>query len=142
MKRFALLVFAAILLLALAGITFGNADQPSQQPPYTGVIQNKTKYDISFPSGNSDATLIVPARSSMEYQTWYPSFDLIGYVDGKPYYCQKINVNPKNYQFMCKNYDFMAEIFGKEKPVRKAKPIRQKRPKRKKPAGEEVEGLG
>ena len=141
MKRPAFLILAAMFLLAQAGMTFGTAEQPPDRLPYSGVIQNHSKYDISFPSANSSGTLIVPAGGYLEYRVYTPSFNLIGYVDGKPYYCQKIDVRPRGYAFMCKHYDFMAEVMAKEEPMKKPAPLRQKRPVRKLKPGE-VEGLG
>ncbi len=102
--------------------------QPLEEAPYTGVIQNKTKYTLSVPSLNCGATLLVPPKSSMEYVAWAPDFQFIAYVDGKPYFCQQIKVAPKSYQYMCKNYDFLAEVKveepktkykGKMKPAKK-----------------------
>ncbi len=108
---------------------------------YTGIIKNKTRYDLSVPSANSGATLPLPASGWIEYTAWSKHIDVTAYHEGKPFYCLKIHANPKNYAFMCKKYDFVAEIV-KAEPVRKAKPVRKKRPVRKKPKGAEVEGLG
>ena len=107
---------------------------------YKGIIKNKTRYDLSVPSGNSGAVLIVPAKGWIEYTAWSRKFDLTAYRDGKPFYCLKIYADPKNYQFMCQRYDFIAEIV-KEEPVPKRKPVPKKKIK-KKDKGEEVEGLG
>ena len=52
------------------------SDLPGMKPrqpkiqAYTGLIQNFTEYDISIPSGNSGATLVVPARGWLEYVNW------------------------------------------------------------------------
>jgi hypothetical protein len=108
MKRWLLFTLAAIFLLSMSGMSLGN--QGDLRLPYTGVIQNKTNHDISVPSLNSGATLIVPARGWIEYQAWEPSFEIIGYFNGKPECCQKVQVNPKGYQFMCQTYDFEATI--------------------------------
>ena len=81
---------------------------------YTGIIKNKSNCDVSLYSGNSDAVLIIPAHGWIEYDAWLRHFDLTAYCDGKPYYCLKINANPKAYPFMCKNYDFMVEIVKPE----------------------------
>jgi hypothetical protein len=144
MKKSLLLVCATILLLAMSGISLGNTGAaPEEVLPYIGVIQNKTDHDISIPSLNSSATLIVPARGWIEFTAWAPNFELIGYLNGKPLCCQNIQVNPDSYQFMCKAYDFNAEICPREEPVRKYKPIRKKkRPFKKKKKSVEVEGLG
>ena len=37
---------------------------------YTGIIKNKTRYEVSVPSENSDATLVIPANSWIEYTIW------------------------------------------------------------------------
>lgn len=98
---------------------------------YTGVIKNKTGYDLAIPSGNSGATLTVPAQGFIEYTAWSKNFELTAYHDGKPFYCLKINANPRAYPFMCNKYDFVAEIV-KEEPVKEQKPIRKKRQAKKK----------
>lgn len=108
---------------------------------YTGVIKNKTKYEVSVPSKNSDATLVIPPYGWIEYTAWNQVFDLTAFHDGKPFYCLKINAHPKNYAFMCKKYDFIAEIV-KPVPVRKYKPIRKKRIKKKPKGDDKVAGLG
>ena len=81
---------------------------------YTGIIKNKTNCDVSLPSGNSDATLTIPAHGWIEYISWIRGFGLTIYCDGKPYYCLNIHANPNAYPFMCKKYDFMAEIVKPE----------------------------
>jgi hypothetical protein len=138
-KRLAIpLILSFLVLLTLRATISGAAyDYP---PPYTGVIQNHSSLDISFQSQNSGAVVVVPAEGFLEFTVWSNTFDLIGYVDGKPVFCQKIKVSPRTYQFMCKSYDFMAEI-KKEKPAPKAKKKVRKR-KRKTPKGEGVEGFG
>lgn len=145
MKRFLFLMLGGILVFCLSGITFGNTYPGSEaELPYVGVIINKTKYDVSVPSLNSGATLIVPAEGWIEYVVWSTEFEVIGYFCGSPLCCQKVKVNPKSYQFMCKAYDFSAEICPAEKPAKKSKPVRKKRKRfwRKKPKPIEVEGLG
>jgi hypothetical protein len=126
MRNRALIIITSCLtaMLFFSG-ALANA-QPQEEPPYTGVIQNKTKYTISVPSANSGATLIIPPKGNMEYVTWSPDFQFIAYVDGKPFFCQQIKVVPKNYQYMCKAYDFLAEVqtdeaASKPKPARKLK---------------------
>ena len=54
---------------------------------YTGIIKNKTRYEVSIPSENSDATLVVPAHSWIEYTMWTHQADVTAYRDGKPFYC-------------------------------------------------------
>jgi hypothetical protein len=83
---------------------------------YTGIIKNKTKYAVSVPSANSGATLDIPAHSWIEFTTWTRKSDVTVYRDGKPFYCLKLCADPCEYPFMCKKYDFMAEIV-KEEPV-------------------------
>jgi hypothetical protein len=111
-------------------------------PPrkYTGIIKNKTALEVSVPSGNSDSTLVIPARGWIEYISYARHFNLTAYHDGKPYFCMNINAEPRNYAFMCDRYDFLVEIV-KPEPKPKVAP-KQKRYK-KKPKGEGgVEGLG
>jgi hypothetical protein len=93
---------------------------------YTGIIKNKTRYEVSVPSENSDATLVIPANSWIEYTVWTRRTEVTAYHDGKPFYCLKLMANPSEYPFMCKKYDFMAEIVkpeppGKYKPMKKRK---------------------
>jgi hypothetical protein len=101
-------------------------------PPFTGIIKNKTRYDVSVPSMNSGATLVIPAYSWIEYTAWNQKFDVTVYRHGKPFYCLKIAAHPKNYQFMCSKYDFIAEII-------KAEPVRRPKPKK---CDDGVEALG
>ena len=77
---------------------------------YTGVIKNQSKYDVFVPSLNSGATLTVPAQGYIEYITWANRFEIIAYLRGIPVFCQNMNASPGQYPFMCKNYDFVAEI--------------------------------
>jgi hypothetical protein len=106
---------------------------------YTGIIRNKTRYEVEVPSSNSGATLVIPAKGWIEYTAWVPRFDLTAYHDGKPFYCMKIYANPKSYAFMCQKYDFMIDIV-KAEPVRKYKKKRIR--KKRTPRSEGVEGLG
>ena len=108
---------------------------------YTGIIKNKTKYEVSVPSGNSGATLVIPARGFIEYVSWTSRFDLTVYYDGKPFYCLKINANPRNYAFMCSKYDFMVEIV-KEEPAPKAKKKVIRKKKKVAPKDEGVKAFG
>jgi hypothetical protein len=110
-------------------------NQPSRL--YTGIIKNKTKYDVSVPSGNSGATLTIPAKGWIEYSAWTRRFELTAYHDGKPFYCMKIVADPRSQPFMCKKYDFMMEIVKPEpKPEKKMK----KAIKKKKKDGVEASG--
>jgi hypothetical protein len=122
MKRASWLILAAVMFLAFSGITRAGA-YPGEEPlpPYTGVIYNRTGYDIWIPSLNSSATLLVPARGWIEYTVWSPTFEVLGYVNGKLDWCQRITVTPGALQFLCKRYDFSAEIRSPV-PVRKIKP--------------------
>jgi hypothetical protein len=109
---------------------------------YTGIIRNKTRYEVSVPSSNSDATLVIPAYGWIEYTAWLPKFNLTAYHNGKPFYCLNIFTYPKAHPYMCKKYDFMAEII-KEEPLIRERPIRKKRSIEKKPKCKEgVEALG
>jgi hypothetical protein len=101
---------------------------------YTGIIKNKTRYEVSVPSENSDATLLIPAHSWIEYTIWTRRAEVTAYNDGKPFYCLKLWADPSEYLFMCKKYDFMAEIVkaepvGKDKPGKKMKRRVKKQPK-------------
>jgi len=105
---------------------------PIQSPKkYTGIIKNNTRYEVSIPSRNSSASITIPPYSWVEYTAWKSYFNVTVYRDGKPFYCLNIHAHIKNYPFMCKKYDFIAEIV-KEEPV----------PIRKKPKDEGVEALG
>jgi hypothetical protein len=95
--------------------------------PYTGLIKNNTNYDLSIPSLNSGATLIVPAKGMIEYTVWAPKFEVDAYRNGKKIWCDWITVDPDKYQYKCKKYDFVAEI---TKPVKRV------------PREEGVRGLG
>ncbi|MEJ2673391.1 MAG: hypothetical protein P8168_14585 [Deltaproteobacteria bacterium] len=96
--------------------------------PYTGIIKNKTRYKVSIPSLNSDATLVIPPYSWIEFTAWSSKFGLTVYHNGKPFYCLNIFAHPKVYSFMCKKYDFMAEIV-KPEPVIRHWPSKLKRRK-------------
>ena len=101
---------------------------------YTGIIKNKTGYEVSLPSENSDATLVIPPHSWIEYTKWTWRTAVTAYYDGKPFYCLKLVADPRAYSFMCSKYDFMAEIVkpepmdqpaGKYKPMKKRKRIKK-----------------
>lgn len=110
-------------------------NQPSRL--YTGIIKNKTNYDVSVPSGNSGSTLTIPAKGWIEYSAWTRRFELTAYHNGKPFYCMKIVAEPRSQPFMCKKYDFMMEIVKPEpKPEKKMK----KAIKKKKKDGAEANG--
>jgi hypothetical protein len=83
---------------------------------YTGIIKNRTRHEVSIPSKNSDATLLIPPNDWIEYTIWTRRSDVTAYHNGKPFYCLNLLAHPKAYPFMCKKYDFMAEIV-KEEPV-------------------------
>jgi hypothetical protein len=109
---------------------------------YTGIIKNKTRYEVAIPSKNSDATLLIPAYGWIEYTIWAQHANITAYHDGKPFYCLNIFAHPQEYPFMCKKYDFMAEIIAPE-PVRRYQPIPKKRPVKQKPQCDQgVEALG
>jgi hypothetical protein len=94
---------------------------------YTGIIKNKTRYEVSLPSENSDATLIIPPHSWIEYTMWTRRVDVTAYRDGKPFYCLKLWADPNEYSFMCSKYDFMAEIDKPEPAAGKYKPMKKRK---------------
>jgi hypothetical protein len=104
---------------------------------YTGIIKNKTNYEVSIPAGNSGSILTIPPKGWIEYPVWGRRYDVTAYHDGKPFYCLKIYVQPKNYAFMCKKYDFMVEIV---KPEPKAKRVPKKKKAIKKKTAPQDEG--
>jgi hypothetical protein len=99
---------------------------------YTGIIKNKTRYEVSVPSENSDATLVIPPNSWIEYTMWTRRAKVTAYHDGKPFYCLTLVADPREYPFMCGNYDFMAEIV-KPEPERKYKPMKKRKRVKKQP---------
>jgi hypothetical protein len=130
------------VLLVAAGVA-GAVDTPNPGAPqvmpevrdgvaYTGIIKNKTKYEVSIPSENSDGTLVVPPHSWIEYTIWTHKADVTAFRDGKPFYCLKLAAHPHEYPFMCKKYDFMAEIV-KPEPSRKYKPMKKRKRYKRKP---------
>lgn len=90
---------------------------PTQR--YLGLIQNLSKYDVSIPSANSDATLIVPAHGWLEYVAWEPEVRLAGFVEGKQVYFQRLRVRPRAYQYLGNSYDFVATIQPVPPPSRR-----------------------
>jgi len=142
------------MVLAAGGVAValdppGQTGLPSQpglldRLTYTGIIKNKTAYEVSIPSENSDGTLVIPPRGWIEYTIWGHSAEVTAYHGGKPFYCLKLAAQPQAYPFMCKKYDFMAEIVKPEPaPIRKQKPVRKKRRIKRAPKSVEgVEGLG
>jgi hypothetical protein len=118
--------------------------RPPIQPAkaYTGIIKNNTRYDVTVPSRNSDASIIIPAYGWVEYTAYNSFFNVTVYYDGKPFYCLNIHAHFQNYPFMCKKYDFIAEIV-KEQPVIRERPVQPKRRIKKKPKCDQgVEALG
>jgi hypothetical protein len=117
---------------------------PPIQPAkaYTGIIKNNTRFEVSIPSRNSNATIIIPAYGWAEYTAYNSFFNVTVYHDGKPFYCLNIHAHFQNYPFMCKKYDFIGEIV-KEEPVIRATPVQKPRRLRKKPkCNQGVEALG
>lgn len=117
----------------------GIPQKAEKELPYIGIIKNKTRYDVSVPSRNSAATLIIPARSFIEYISYEKDFDVTVYRNGKPFYCLKITAHPREYAYMCRNdYDFIAEIVKPEpvgrqqgykkmkRAIKKSKSLREK----------------
>jgi hypothetical protein len=105
---------------------------------FVGVIKNKTSHDVSVPSANSGATIIIPARGFVEYTIWNKHADVTVYYDGKPYYCLKITAYPKNYEYMCKRYDFMAEIVREEPTPKPSKMKKRIKKRAKSPRAQEL----
>jgi len=103
-----------------------NLKQQETARRYTGIIKNKTRYEVSVPSENSDATLTIPPHSWIEYTMWTRRADVTAYYDGKPFYCLKLVADPHEYPFMCSKYDFMAEIV-KAEPTHKYKPMKKRK---------------
>lgn len=140
-KNFVGVILLVGLTLALSLTAWAdNGAPPQPDNPYVGVIKNYTTKDVEVPSLNSMGTITVPAKGWVEYRVWTEQFDLIGYVNGQPYHCQKITVDPDKYQLFCKSYDFVAEI-RKDEPAAPVKKLK-KRIKRKKRSGPAMEGLG
>ena len=100
---------------------------------YTGIIKNKTRYEVSVPSENSDATLLIPPHGWIEYTMWTRSANVTAYHDGKPFYCLKLWADPSEFPFMCKKYDFMAEIVKPEPAPAKYKPMKKRKRLKKQP---------
>ncbi len=118
------------------------ASKSQEVRSYTGIIKNQTRYEVAIPSENSNATVLIPPNGWIEYTIWARHSKLAAYHNGEPFYCLNISAHPQEYSFMCKKYDFMAEISQPE-PVRRYQPIPQRRPIRKKPKCDQgVEALG
>jgi hypothetical protein len=128
-KRLAIPVILSFLVLLTLMATIPGEAYDSR-PPYTGIIWNHSRQDISFASENSGATLVVPARGFLEFIAWSDTFNLIGYADGKPVFCQKVKVVPNSYQFKCKSYDFVAEIKKEKTKVKRRFKRKRRSPKR------------
>jgi len=124
-----------LLIVLLNGEALSQELSQSQGPealttqPYIGIIKNKTKYSLSIPSLNSGGTLIVPSKGWIEYIVYSPKFELDAYYNGKPIWCDNISVTPEKYEYMCKKYDFMAEIVQPE-PTSKTSEGKYKKMKR------------
>jgi len=129
-KRIALALLAGVAALCL--VTWANAVAPGPEPlaPFTGVIKNNTKDDMSVYSQNSLGTLIIPARGWIEFVVWEEKFDLRVYKDGEPYFAQKMAVTPQAIPFMTQNYDFIAEINPPPPPKQIKKYYKKKRYKK------------
>jgi hypothetical protein len=138
-----IMAFIMGIMLVATGVAAA-IDTPSQGTPpavselpdgvaYTGIIKNKTRYEVSVPSENSDVTLVIPAHSWIEYTMWTHQSDVTAYRDGKPFYCLKLAAQPQEYPFMCKKYDFMAEIVTPEPEAGKYKPMKKRKRLKKQP---------
>lgn len=133
MRILALII--GIMLVAVGGAAAIETPRPLGPPAtlqildgvaYTGIIKNNTRFEVSIPSENSDATLVVPPHSWIEYTIWTHQVDVTAYHNGKPFYCLKLAANPQAYPFKCKKYDFMAEIV-KPEPTQKYKPMKKRK---------------
>jgi hypothetical protein len=144
-------IIALIIVVILVSPSFVAAVDPADQTgisaasesqevrSYTGIIKNKTRYEISIPSENSRGTLVIPPNGWIEFTIWNQHLGVTAYHDGKPFYCLNIFARPQLYSFMCKKYDFMAEI----RPPTPVRPCVPTPPRRKKPKCDEgVEALG
>jgi hypothetical protein len=99
---------------------------------YTGVIRNKTRYEVSVVSPNSGAGLVIPPHGWIEFIIWSQREDVTVYRDGKPFYCLKLFASPSSSPFMCKKYDFLAEIIKDEPPPAQPAPKKKKKRVKKK----------
>lgn len=133
MRITALIIGVMLVATGVAGaIDTSGQGAPQAMPEvrdgvaYTGIIKNKTRYEVSIPSENSDGTLVVPPNSWIEYTIWTHQADVTAYREGKPFYCLKLAAHPHEYPFMCKKYDFMAEIV-KPEPTHKYKPMKKRK---------------
>ena len=103
---------------------------------YTGIIKNKTGYEVSVPSENSDATLIIPPHSWIEYTMWTRRAEVTAYHDGKPFYCLKLVADPQRISLYVQQIRFHGGDrqtgtgeAGKYKPMKKRKYRAKKQPK-------------
>lgn len=133
-------IFLMGALLMIAGLVSAEMTPIQPDNPYVGVIKNYTKRDVEVPSLNSMGTITVPAKGWVEYRVWSDQFQFIGYVDGQPYHCQKVQVDPDKYQLFCKSYDFLVEI-RKDEPRVPSKKLK-KRVKKTKAAAADGASLG
>ncbi len=101
----------------MAGVAAAEVTPIQPDNPYVGVIKNYTKKDVEVPSLNSMGTITVPAGGWVEYRVWSEKFQFLGYVDGQPYHCATVQVDPEKYQLFCKSYDFLVEIRQAEPPA-------------------------
>ena len=115
-------------------------DRAGPARKYTGIIKNKTAYEVSVPSSNSAATLIIPARGWIAYTAYARHFNLTAYHAGKPFYCMNITASVGDYPYMCDRYDFMVEIV-KPEPKTKAPGKKMKRYQKKPKCDEGAKGL-
>jgi hypothetical protein len=100
---------------------------------YTGIIKNKTGFEVSVPSENSGAALVIPPHSWIEYTIWTRRAKVTAYRDGKPFYCLNLWADPSEYPFMCSKYDFIAEIVKPEPAAGKYKPMKKRKRVKKEP---------
>jgi hypothetical protein len=112
-KHLCLLGVLIVLMWGCCGSDLLTDDEIRGQDirPYVGLIRNFSAVDISIPSHDSNATLILPSQGQLEYTVWKPNVDISGYVDGRQVYFKNIRIEPaKKYTYFGKSYDFLAEI--------------------------------
>ena len=116
-----MLSFKYLYVLGLVSVLMWGCCRPEPAPdieiggqdihPYKGLLRNFSSMDVSIPSQNSGATLILPAGGQMEYIVWKPNFDIFGYVERTQVYYKNITIGPSTkYNFFGKTYDFLAEV--------------------------------
>jgi hypothetical protein len=106
-------VGAALLLTGLFFTVTGSLRAETEllvPAPYTGIVRNHCKVDVSIPSANSSGTLIIPPGGSIEYKVWKPEFQINAYYEGKIFDCKNLVAVPKSVTTQCVSYDFQWDI--------------------------------